>query len=158
MLGRVLWFDDNKGYGFIESGEIDKDIFFHWTQIKTKDVFKTLIYGQLVKFDLVKDEDEGRFEASNISPEPFINNKTGKPLILVAFMILTEEDTIQKFQIEIGSKEKKGIRFIKSNSEYVIGSSKLLNEEEFHKIIYFLNSDRKVVDTQGELDYDLLIV
>jgi len=49
-LGKVKWFNDAKGYGFIEqpSGE---DVFVHFSAIKM-DGFKTLAAGQPVEFDL----------------------------------------------------------------------------------------------------------
>ena len=47
MQGRVKWFDDQKGYGFIQSGE--KDYFVHFKEIVT-DGFKTLKEGDNVSF------------------------------------------------------------------------------------------------------------
>ncbi len=32
--GRVKWFNTQKGFGFIESPAIDRDVFFHFTTIK----------------------------------------------------------------------------------------------------------------------------
>ncbi len=54
MRGNVKWFNNEKGYGFIEyiDGE---DIFVHYTAIK-QNGYKTLNEGQLVQFDLVKTE------------------------------------------------------------------------------------------------------
>ena len=49
--GKVKWFNDAKGYGFIETAE-GKDIFVHYTAIQ-KDGFKTLAEGQTVQFDIV---------------------------------------------------------------------------------------------------------
>lgn len=49
MNGKVKWFNDSKGYGFIEAGE--KDIFVHWADIKG-DGFKTLPEGSQVEFEL----------------------------------------------------------------------------------------------------------
>ena len=51
MNGRVKWFNNEKGYGFIDhaSGE---DIFVHYSAIK-QDGYKTLSEGQLVNFDLI---------------------------------------------------------------------------------------------------------
>jgi CspA family cold shock protein len=49
--GKVKWFNDAKGYGFIETAE-GKDIFVHYTAIQ-KDGFKTLAEGQAVQFDIV---------------------------------------------------------------------------------------------------------
>lgn len=50
-LGKVKWFNDAKGYGFIETIE-GKDIFVHYSAIQ-KDGFKTLSEGQEVAFDIV---------------------------------------------------------------------------------------------------------
>lgn len=49
--GRVKWFNDAKGYGFIESTE-GKDIFVHYSAIHM-DGFKTLTEGQTVTFEIV---------------------------------------------------------------------------------------------------------
>ncbi|MEP6756991.1 MAG: cold-shock protein [Chthonomonadales bacterium] len=49
--GKVKWFNDAKGYGFIETSE-GKDIFVHFSAIE-KDGFKTLAEGQQVTFDVV---------------------------------------------------------------------------------------------------------
>src|SRR3954464_7598105 len=48
--GKVKWFNDAKGYGFIEqdSGE---DVFVHFSAI-TMDGFKTLAEGQEVEFEI----------------------------------------------------------------------------------------------------------
>lgn len=54
MKGKVKWFRDAKGYGFIV-GEDEKDYFVHFKQIKM-DGFKTLRGGQTVKFEPGTDE------------------------------------------------------------------------------------------------------
>ena len=48
--GRVKWFNDAKGYGFIEQ-ETGEDVFVHVTAIQT-DGFKTLAEGQQVEFEV----------------------------------------------------------------------------------------------------------
>ena len=48
--GRVKWFHDAKGYGFIEQ-EAGEDVFVHFTAIQT-DGFKTLAEGQQVEFEV----------------------------------------------------------------------------------------------------------
>lgn len=50
--GKVKWFNDRKGYGFIEQ-EGGKDVFVHHSAI-VGDGFKTLQEGQRVKFDITE--------------------------------------------------------------------------------------------------------
>lgn len=50
-VGRVKWFNDSKGYGFIEQ-ENGEDVFVHFSAIK-QDGFKTLKQGEKVEFDIV---------------------------------------------------------------------------------------------------------
>ncbi len=49
--GRVKWFNESKGFGFIEQ-EDGKDVFVHFSAIKDEG-FKTLREGQEVEFDVV---------------------------------------------------------------------------------------------------------
>ncbi len=50
LTGRVKWFNDSKGYGFIEQ-EGGRDIFVHYTAIQG-DGFKSLNEGQKVEFEI----------------------------------------------------------------------------------------------------------
>jgi CspA family cold shock protein len=47
--GRVKWFNESKGYGFIETGN-GKDVFVHYSAIEGSG-FKTLSEGDSVTFD-----------------------------------------------------------------------------------------------------------
>jgi cold shock protein len=47
--GTVKWFNEGKGYGFIES-ESGKDLFVHFSEIQGEG-FKTLVEGQAVEFE-----------------------------------------------------------------------------------------------------------
>lgn len=63
--GKVKWFNDAKGYGFIETNE-GKDIFVHYSAIQ-KEGFKTLAEGQEVSFEVV-DGAKGPQAANVTSP------------------------------------------------------------------------------------------
>lgn len=52
MRGRVKWFNNEKGYGFIEYKE-NEDIFVHYSAI-SQDGYKSLTEGQYVEFNLVE--------------------------------------------------------------------------------------------------------
>jgi cold shock protein len=60
--GKVKWFNDAKGYGFIEQ-EGGEDVFVHFSQIQM-DGFKTLAEGQAVEFE-VQAGDKG-LHATNV--------------------------------------------------------------------------------------------
>ena len=71
--GLVKWFNDSKGYGFIQADGLDRDVFVHYTAIQG-DGFKTLAEGQKVDFELI-DGPKGP-QAANVnkaqgaSPQP----------------------------------------------------------------------------------------
>jgi CspA family cold shock protein len=50
--GVVKWFNDSKGFGFIEQ-ENGADVFVHFSSIQG-DGFKTLAEGQQVSFEIVQ--------------------------------------------------------------------------------------------------------
>jgi CspA family cold shock protein len=52
LTGRVKWFNDAKGYGFIEQ-EGGRDIFVHYTAI-VGEGFKSLAEGQKVEFEIIE--------------------------------------------------------------------------------------------------------
>ena len=64
LTGRVKWFNDAKGYGFIEQPEGGEDVFVHFSAI-TMEGFKTLAEGEEVAFEL-KQTDKG-LQAANVS-------------------------------------------------------------------------------------------
>ena len=63
MKGTVKWFNDSKGYGFIQPQEGD-DVFVHFSAIQA-DGFRTLAEGEHVEFEL-HDSEKG-VQATNVS-------------------------------------------------------------------------------------------
>lgn len=51
--GKVKWFNNAKGYGFINEEGKDEDLFAHYSAIQM-DGYKTLKAGQAVTFELVQ--------------------------------------------------------------------------------------------------------
>ncbi len=51
--GKVKWFNDSKGFGFITPDDGSKDCFVHHSAIKG-DGFRTLTEGQAVEFEVVQ--------------------------------------------------------------------------------------------------------
>ena len=62
MKGTVKWFNDSKGYGFIQHPEGD-DVFVHFSEI-VGEGFRTLHEGDAVEFE-VRDSEKGR-QATNV--------------------------------------------------------------------------------------------
>ncbi|MDZ5602419.1 cold shock domain-containing protein [Pseudomonas sp. RP23018S] len=51
--GKVKWFNNEKGYGFINEDGRTEDVFVHYSKIRM-DGFKTLKAGQQVIFDIIQ--------------------------------------------------------------------------------------------------------
>lgn len=61
--GTVKWFNDTKGFGFIEQENGGEDVFVHFSAI-TADGYRSLKEGQSVEFEMSK-EDKG-LRAANV--------------------------------------------------------------------------------------------
>jgi len=61
--GTVKWFSNEKGFGFIERGNGEQDVFVHFSAI-AMDGYKSLTEGQRVSFDVVQG-DKG-LQAANV--------------------------------------------------------------------------------------------
>ena len=69
-VGRVLWFDQKKGYGFIQlvtpsSTKVNEEIFFHFSSINSINTFKKVYPGEYVSFSIV--EADGKSKCDNIT-------------------------------------------------------------------------------------------
>lgn len=51
LTGKVKWFNDSKGYGFIEV-DGQRDVFVHYSAISSEG-YKSLAEGQAVQFELI---------------------------------------------------------------------------------------------------------
>ncbi len=63
--GKVKYFNDRKGYGFISSDSEDENVYVHYSDIDM-DGFRTLKEGQDVQFEVV-DSDAG-LKAQHVRP------------------------------------------------------------------------------------------
>lgn len=63
--GTVKWFNDQKGYGFIQPDEGGNDVFVHISAVEKAGI-NGLTEGQKVSFDLQRDEKKGKDSAANI--------------------------------------------------------------------------------------------
>jgi CspA family cold shock protein len=64
--GKVKWFNDKKGFGFIEPSDGSKDLFVHHTSLQMEG-FKTLAEAQTVNYE-VGDSEKGPV-ATNVTPQ-----------------------------------------------------------------------------------------
>lgn len=63
--GKVVWFNAEKGFGFIQRGEAQEDVFVHWSGI-SGDGYLSLEKDQDVSFDVVP-VDDGKQKAVNVT-------------------------------------------------------------------------------------------
>jgi cold shock protein len=64
-VGTVKWYNDQKGYGFIQPDDGGKDVFVHVSAVERSGM-RGLQEGQKVAFDVVKDERRGKESAENL--------------------------------------------------------------------------------------------
>ena len=65
QVGKVKWFNPQKGFGFIQPENGDKDVFVHISAVERANI-GTLTEGQKVRFELVSDRRTGKTSAGNL--------------------------------------------------------------------------------------------
>jgi CspA family cold shock protein len=65
ITGTVKWFNSQKGFGFIQPENADKDVFVHISAVERAGL-DTLTEGQKVSFDIVADRQTGKSAAENL--------------------------------------------------------------------------------------------
>ena len=63
LLGKVKWFNAQKGYGFITDDESEKDIFLHVSELE-KSKLRILRENQKIQFEIK--EEKGKLKAINL--------------------------------------------------------------------------------------------
>jgi cold shock protein len=66
--GTVKWFNSQKGFGFIQPDDGDKDVFVHVSAVERAGLY-SLAEGQKVSFDIVADKRTGKSSADNLRAE-----------------------------------------------------------------------------------------
>jgi cold shock protein len=63
--GTVKWFNDQKGFGFIQPDDGSKDVFVHISAVERAGM-RSLREGQKVSYDIVADRRTGKSSADNL--------------------------------------------------------------------------------------------
>ncbi len=66
--GTVKWFNDQKGYGFVQPDDGSKDVFVHISAVEGAGL-RTLKEGQKVSFEIVTDKRTGKSPAGNLTAD-----------------------------------------------------------------------------------------
>ncbi len=64
-IGTVKWFNADKGYGFLQSDNGGPDVFVHASALERAGM-RTLVEGQKISFELMKDSRSGKMSADQL--------------------------------------------------------------------------------------------
>jgi CspA family cold shock protein len=64
--GTVKWFNDQKGYGFVQPDDGSKDVFVHISAVEGAGL-RSLKEGQKISFEIVTDKRTGKTSAGNLT-------------------------------------------------------------------------------------------
>ena len=65
--GTVKWFNNQKGFGFIQPDGGGQDVFVHISAVQRAGL-SSLNEGQVIDYQLERDQRSGKFSASQLSP------------------------------------------------------------------------------------------
>ncbi|ANY84978.1 cold-shock protein (plasmid) [Microvirga ossetica] len=65
VMGTVKFYNDMKGFGFIQPNDGSKDVFVHATALERAGM-RNLVEGQKVSFDTAEDRRSGKIAVNNI--------------------------------------------------------------------------------------------
>ncbi len=63
--GTVKWFNETKGFGFIQPDDGGKDVFVHISAVERAGM-RNLVEGQKISYDIVPDKRSGKDAAGNL--------------------------------------------------------------------------------------------
>ncbi len=63
--GTVKWFNETKGFGFIQPDDGGKDVFVHISAVERAGM-RNLIEGQKIAYDVIPDKRSGKDAAGNL--------------------------------------------------------------------------------------------
>jgi CspA family cold shock protein len=64
-VGTVKWFNSVKGFGFIQPDNGSTDVFVHISAVERAGI-RSLVEGQKVQYDIVRDNRSGKSSADNL--------------------------------------------------------------------------------------------
>lgn len=66
--GTVKWFNEQKGYGFIQPDDGGKDVFVHISAVEQAGM-RSLAEGQKISYEVLADRRSGKSAAGNLQAE-----------------------------------------------------------------------------------------
>ncbi|WP_336487055.1 cold-shock protein [Methylobacterium nigriterrae] len=64
-IGTVKWFNETKGFGFIQPDDGSKDVFVHISAVERSGM-RTLVEGQKISYEMETDRRSGKQSAGNL--------------------------------------------------------------------------------------------